>query len=519
MSNVRTRFCPSPTGSPHVGLVRTCLFSWGYARAKGGEFVFRIEDTDAARDTEESYEQLLEALSWLGMTWDEGPDIGGPHAPYRQSQRLDVYADVLKRLLDGGYAYEAFSTNEEVEARHRAAGRDPKLGYDNFDRDLTEEQKSAFRAEGRKPVLRMRMPNEDITFQDAVRGEVRTPAGTVPDYVIARGDGSPLYTLTNPVDDAIMKVGMVTRGEDLMPSTPRQIVMWRALIALGIADAEPEYAHLPLIVDERGKKMSKRDPRSNLLQYKEAGYLPEGVLNYVATLGWSLSGDRDVFSVAEFLEAFDLHDVKSNPARFDEKKFDAICSDHFRSVDAEELIEMLVPRLQAAGLARRRGDAGAGACARGRRPARAGAVRDARAGGRDAAVPVLRHRGRTGRGQREEDVQGRCGAGARRLDRLPRGDRLDDRGDRGGLEGRPGGGPGSQAPQGLRSGPGGDQRQDRVAAAVRVDGAPGQGREPGAPARRPRDPLRQRKDNGPVGSGGAVGVCAHLLLCNAWYCG
>ncbi|THV43503.1 glutamate--tRNA ligase [Glycomyces buryatensis] len=350
MSNVRTRFCPSPTGTPHVGLVRTCLFSWGYARAKGGEFVFRIEDTDAARDSEESYHQLLDTLSWLGMSWDEGPDIGGPHAPYRQSQRLDVYADVIKRLLEGGYAYEAYSTNEEVEARHRAAGRDPKLGYDNFDRHLTEAQKAAFRAEGRNPVYRMRMPDEAITFTDAVRGEVTTPGGTVPDYVIARADGSPLYTLTNPVDDALMKVNMVTRGEDLMPSTPRQIVMWRALVELGLADAEPEYAHLPLIVDERGKKMSKRDPRSNLLQYKEAGYLPEGVLNYVATLGWSLSGDRDVFSVAEFLEAFDLHDVKSNPARFDEKKFDAICSDHFRGIDSAELTDMLVPRLREAGL-------------------------------------------------------------------------------------------------------------------------------------------------------------------------
>ncbi|MEU6859361.1 glutamate--tRNA ligase [Glycomyces sp. NPDC046736] len=350
MSNVRTRFCPSPTGTPHVGLVRTCLFSWGYARAKGGEFVFRIEDTDAARDSEESYNQLLEALSWLGMSWDEGPDIGGPYAPYRQSQRLDVYADVIKRLLEGGFAYEAFSTNEEVEARHKAAGRDPKLGYDNFDRDLTEEQKAAFRAEGRLPVYRMRMPGEDIVFQDAVRGEVRTPAGTVPDYVIARNDGSPLYTLTNPVDDALMKVNMVTRGEDLMPSTPRQIVMWRALIELGLAEAEPEYAHLPLIVDERGKKMSKRDPRSNLLQYKEAGYLPEGVLNYVATLGWSLSGDRDTFTVAEFLAAFDLHDVKSNPARFDEKKFDAICAEHFRMVDPAELTALLVPRLTEAGL-------------------------------------------------------------------------------------------------------------------------------------------------------------------------
>ncbi|WP_100445947.1 glutamate--tRNA ligase [Glycomyces xiaoerkulensis] len=346
MSDVRTRFCPSPTGLPHWGLVRTCLFSWGHARHHGGRFVFRIEDTDAARDTEESYRQLLEALSWLGLTWDEGPDIGGPHAPYRQSQRGDLYADVMKRLVEAGHAYEAFSTPEEVEARHREAGRDPKLGYDNFDRDLTDEQKAAFRAEGRKPVYRMRMPDEDITFTDAVRGEVTTPAGTVPDYVIARGDGSPLYTLTNPVDDALMKVNVVTRGEDLLASTPRQIVMWRALIDLGIADEVPEYAHLPLIVDERGKKMSKRDPRSNLLQYKEAGYLPEGVLNYVGTLGWAISGDRDTFTVEEFLGAFDLHDVKSNPARFDEKKFDAICADHFRAVDPAELTEQLIPWLQ-----------------------------------------------------------------------------------------------------------------------------------------------------------------------------
>lgn len=346
MTDVRTRFCPSPTGLPHVGLVRTCLFSWGYARAKGGEFVFRIEDTDAVRDSEDSYNQLVEALSWLGMNWDEGPDIGGPHAPYRQSQRGEIYADVIERLVEGGYAYEAFSTNEEVEARHAAAGRDPKLGYDNFDRTLTEEQKQAFRAEGRSPVYRMRMPDEDITFIDAVRGEVTTPAGTVPDYVIARADGSPLYTLTNPVDDALMKVNMVTRGEDLLSSTPRQIVLWRALVELGLADGVPEYAHLPLIVDERGKKMSKRDPRSDLLQYKLEGYLPEGVLNYVATLGWAISGDRDVFTVAEFLDAFDLHDVKSNPARFDEKKFDAICSAHFRMSDPGELTAMLVPELQ-----------------------------------------------------------------------------------------------------------------------------------------------------------------------------
>ncbi len=329
-----------------MGLVRTCLFSWAYARHHGGTFVFRIEDTDASRDSEASFRQLVEAISWLGMDWDEGIDVGGPHGPYRQSQRRDVYDDVIRRLVDSGHVYEAFSTPDEVEARHRAAGRDVKLGYDNFDRDLSDEQRAAYRAEGRTPVLRMRMPDTDITFVDGVRGEITYPAGTVPDYVIARGDGSPLYTLTNPVDDAFTKITHVIRGDDLMASTPRQIAMYRALIDIGLADRVPEFAHPPLIVDERGKKMSKRDPRSNLMAYRDRGYLPEALLNYVGTLGWSIAADRDVFSLAEFVEAFDLADVNSNPARFDEKKLDAINATHIRQLPSEVLAKMITPFLQ-----------------------------------------------------------------------------------------------------------------------------------------------------------------------------
>lgn len=329
-----------------MGLVRTCLFSWAFARHHGGTFVFRIEDTDAARDSEDSLRQLVDAMSWLGMDWDEGVEVGGPHGPYRQSERRDIYADVIQRLVESGHVYEAFSTAEEVEARHRAAGRDPKLGYDNFDRDLTDEQKAAFRAEGRVPVLRMRMPDTDITFTDGVRGEITYPAGTVPDYVIARADGSPLYTLTNPVDDAFTRITHVIRGEDLMASTPRQIAMYWALIELGLAERVPEFAHLPLIIDERGKKMSKRDPRSNLLAYRDDGYLPEALLNYVATLGWAIAADRDVFSVAELIEAFNLADVNSNPARFDEKKLDAINGAHIRQLPPEVLAKRLTPVLQ-----------------------------------------------------------------------------------------------------------------------------------------------------------------------------
>ena len=200
-TGVRVRFCPSPTGSPHVGLARTALFNWAFARHHGGTFVFRIEDTDAARDSEESYRQLLDALRWLGLDWDEGVEVGGPHEPYRQSQRLDLYRDVVARLVEGGYAYESFSTPDEIEARHRAAGRDPKLGYDGYDRHLTEEQKSAFRREGRVPSLRLRMPDDDVTFTDVVRGEVTFKAGSVLAYVIVSVNRQLLYTLFNPADE------------------------------------------------------------------------------------------------------------------------------------------------------------------------------------------------------------------------------------------------------------------------------------------------------------------------------
>lgn len=230
---VRVRFCPSPTGTPHVGLIRTALFNWAYARHTGGKLVFRIEDTDAARDSEESYQQLLEALNWMGIDWDEGVETGGPHAPYRQSQRSEIYQDVIAKLREGNFIYESYSTPEEIEARHKAAGRDPKLGYDGFDRDLSEEQIAAFKAEGRQPALRLRMPDEDITFNDLVRGEITFKAGSVPDFAVVRPNGAPLYTLVNPLDDALMGITHVLRGEDILSSTPRQIALYRALHAIG----------------------------------------------------------------------------------------------------------------------------------------------------------------------------------------------------------------------------------------------------------------------------------------------
>ena len=347
---VRTRFCPSPTGMVHVGLLRTALFNWAHARHTGGTFVFRIEDTDAARDSEESYRHLLDSLRWLGLDWDEGPEVGGPHGPYRQSERHDVYREVAQQLLAAGHAYESFSTNEEVEARRRAAGQDPKLGYDNADRFLTDEQKAAFRAEGREPVLRLEMPDEDLAWSDLVRGEIRFAAGSVSDFVIVRANGAPLYPFVNPVDDALMGVTDVLRGEDLLPSTPRQLALYAALTDIGVANGTPRFGHLPYVTGEGNKKLSKRDPQSNVDVHRERGFLPEGFANYLALLGWAIAEDRDVFSMAEMAEAFDVTRVSANPARFDLRKAEAINATHLRALPVEEFIVRVTPFLARAGL-------------------------------------------------------------------------------------------------------------------------------------------------------------------------
>ncbi|HEV7167238.1 MAG TPA: glutamate--tRNA ligase [Micrococcaceae bacterium] len=347
---VRVRFCPSPTGTPHVGLIRTALFNWAYARHTGGKLIFRIEDTDAARDSEESYHQLLEALKWLGISWDEGVEVGGPHPPYRQSQRGNIYQAAIEKLMGGGFVYESYSTPDEVEARHLTAGRDPKLGYDNYDRDLTVDQIAAFKAEGRRPALRLRMPEEDLAFTDLVRGEITFKAGTVPDYVVVRPNGAPLYTLVNPVDDALMGITHVLRGEDLLSSTPRQIALYRAMIAVGIAEYMPLFGHLPYVMGAGNKKLSKRDPESNLFLHRDRGFIPEGLLNYLSLLGWSLSADEDIFTVDQLVANFDIHDVLGNPARFDQKKAEAINGTHVRMLAADDFRDRLVPYLRAAGL-------------------------------------------------------------------------------------------------------------------------------------------------------------------------
>ncbi|WP_432496468.1 glutamate--tRNA ligase [Kineococcus gypseus] len=350
-SGVRVRFCPSPTGTPHVGLIRTALFNWAHARHTGGTLVFRIEDTDSARDSEESYEQLLEALRWLGLDWDEGVEVGGPHEPYRQSRRRGIYDDVVRRLREAGHLYESYSTAEEVEARHEAAGRSKALGYDNADRDLTGEQVAAFRAQGRQPTLRLRVPDErDYSFDDLVRGRIEFKAGSFPDPVLVRANGEPLYTLVNPVDDALMGITHVLRGEDLLSSTARQIALYEALIDIGVARSVPRFGHLPYVTGEGNKKLSKRDPESNLFHHRERGFVREGLLNYLALLGWGIAEDRDVFSLEEMVAAFDVADVNASPARFDLAKAEAINATHLRMLEPEDFRERLVPYLRAGGV-------------------------------------------------------------------------------------------------------------------------------------------------------------------------
>jgi glutamyl-tRNA synthetase len=349
MSNVRVRMAPSPTGSPHVGLVRTALFNWAFARHHGGTFVFRIEDTDKERSTDESLSSIIDLMRWLGLDWDEGPEVGGPHAPYKQSERSDLYLDALAKLKDSSFTYDCYCTTEEAAARRKAAGSKVQ-GYDGFCRELSEEQVAAFVADGRQPVVRFRMPDGSITWNDLVRGDVTFETEFVPDFALCRANGDPLYTLVNPVDDALMEITHVLRGEDLLSSTPRQIALYEALKEVGIAKETPQFGHLPYVMGEGNKKLSKRDPEAHALAYRDQGYLPEGLLNYLALLGWAIAADRDVFSLEEMVEAFEISDVVANPARFDLKKCDAINAAHMRLLTIDDITHRVLPFLKADGV-------------------------------------------------------------------------------------------------------------------------------------------------------------------------
>jgi glutamyl-tRNA synthetase len=348
---VRVRFPPSPTGNLHVGNVRSALFNWVFARHYGGTFVLRVEDTDAGRNLPESYQVLYDSLTWLGLTWDEGPGVGGPYAPYIQSQRGEIYSDIVTKLLEAGLAYRCYCTREEIEAREAARPAGSPSGYDGFCRTLSPEKVAQLEALSIPSVVRMRVPGADITFDDLVRGPVRFAPAHVPDFVIVRANGEPLYTLVNPVDDSLMQITHVLRGEDLLPSTPRQIVLYDALAKIGVGSGRtPVFGHLPTVLGEGNRRLSKRDKGSGLAEYQQQGYLPEALLNYLALLGWAIAEDRDIFTLAEMVEAFDIVRVNANPARFDPKKCEAVNAAHLRLLAPKELAEQLVPFLVRAGL-------------------------------------------------------------------------------------------------------------------------------------------------------------------------
>ena len=332
-----------------MGNIRTALFDWAYARHTGGTFLFRIEDTDTTRVTDEYIQAAIDTLKWLGLNWDEGPEVGGDNGPYLQSQRLGIYAEWAQKFLDQKDAYHCYCSAEELEAvreAQRAANVAP--GYNGHCRDLTADQIAGYKSEGRLPVVRMRMPDGGTTFYDLIRGDVSFDHKFVPDFVLVRGDGSPLYTLAVAVDDVLMKVTHVLRGEDLLSSTPRQIRVYQAM-GLALEDY-PVFAHLPFVMGQDNAKLSKRNGEVSIAWYRDKGFLPEAICNYLALLGWSPGDDRENVTMKELTELFTVEKVHSSPARFDMKKLEAINGDKIRALTLDEFLDWSLPFLIKAGV-------------------------------------------------------------------------------------------------------------------------------------------------------------------------
>jgi glutamyl-tRNA synthetase len=343
---VRCRFAPAPSGSIHVGNARSALFSWLTAKHHGGAFVLRIEDTDATRVTEEAVNGVLEDLRWLGLEWDEGPDVGGPHGPYRQSERLDIYREMTHRLQDSGHAYRCWCTPEELEERRKAAlARGEAPGYDGRCRNRSAEEIAAFEAEGRPFAIRFHMPERDWMIDDLVKGEVRWAARDLRDFVIVRSDGSPVFLLAVAVDDLLMQITHVVRGDDLLSSAPRNAAVIEAL-----GGSPPSYAHLPQVLGPDGKPLSKRHGATSVAAFREQGFLPEAMVNYLALLGWAKDDHTTFLTREDLVDSFELSHVSHNPAAFDTQKLEAIDNHYIQSLDEEELAVRCVPFLTEAGL-------------------------------------------------------------------------------------------------------------------------------------------------------------------------
>jgi glutamyl-tRNA synthetase len=344
---VRCRIAPAPSGFLHVGNARTALVNWLFARHNGGTFVLRVEDTDVDRVTEEGVQILERSLSWLGLQWDEGPDVGGAYGPYRQTERYDLYREAGARLLAEGHAYHCYCTPQELEERRKEAmARGETPGYDGRCRNLTEAERRAFEAEGRVPALRFAIPEgREVVVHDLIRGEGRFDPDELRDFIILRSDGSPTYLLASGLDDLLMKMTHVIRGEDLWSSTPRQMLIFE-----GLGEPPPRYAHLPLILGPDRAKLSKRHGAVAVEHFREEGFLPDAMVNYMALLGWSPGEDQEILPRDGLVRRFELTDVSHHPSIFDVDKLTWMNGHYIRQTDDDDLAAMLLPFFAGAGL-------------------------------------------------------------------------------------------------------------------------------------------------------------------------
>lgn len=349
-SSVRVRFAPSPTGKLHIGGARTAIYNWAFARANGGTFILRIDDTDPTRSTDENTQIILRAMRWLGLDWDEGPEVGGDFGPYAQTERLDMYKEAAQKLWDAGRAYPCFCTTEQLAADRAAAQarKDPFQGYQRRCRDLSREEAQARIDAGEPYVLRIKVPADrgDVVIHDAVHGDVVFDAKELDDFVIFRSDGTPTYNFATVVDDAMMGITHVIRGDDHLSNTPRQVMVYEALEA-----PVPTFAHISMILGADGKKLSKRHGATSVEEYRDAGYLSDAFVNYLALLGWSLDGETTVIPRDVLASQFSLERISKNPATFDPKKLDWMNAEYINAMsDADFADQIMLPELHKAGL-------------------------------------------------------------------------------------------------------------------------------------------------------------------------
>lgn len=345
MSGIRVRFAPSPTGSLHVGNLRTALFNWLYARKTGGTFILRVEDTDVARSTVEAETSLMNALKRLGLNWDEGPDVGGPYGPYRQSERLDKYREAVDRLLKSGLAYPCYCSESELEAERKAmaaSGKPPR--YSGKCRSLTPQERAGLERGGIKPVMRFKVDYGSISFHDGVRGDLAFNTGDIGDFVLLRSDGGAPYFLASAYDDVDMRITDVIRGEDHLSNTVRHILLIRAMGA-----EPPRYHHLSIILDAEGKKLSKRAGASDVNALLDGGYLPDAINTTVAMLGWSGITGKEALPLDKLAEAFDISRVSRSPAHFDPERLNHINAKVLKTLTPSAALHALRPVMEQAG--------------------------------------------------------------------------------------------------------------------------------------------------------------------------